>query len=234
MYDLVMLLGGTGSRMMDKPEGNKHLVEVAGKPVIEYLKNKIDRYERAVEPFKNKYIITNGQGVEQIMKTFGQGYKYLFQEKPTGVPDAIKLANPKMPFFVQLGDQFYEEEIGAFIQGFLESDKYAKVWLKDSPEASKHTTAFFSEDNWIKKFVEKPQGLPNGFVCTGMYMLKPTALQYINDLPRGQKGENNMADLMTRIQAEHGYQAVGYKMMNGFWGDINTRERVDYAQRSLR
>lgn len=227
-YDLVLLLGGTGSRMKDKPHDNKHLSKLGDKSVLERLKEKIDVYESTVNPFANKYVVTNGKGVEEIMRILGQDYIYFYQEKPTGIPDAAFLPNPKNPFMLQLGDQVYKEPISKFIEGFAKSDEYMRVWLKET-EDTNHTVALLDGDWNLKRFVEKPNyghGI-KGYVATGMYMLRPDLKKYISTLPRHTKGENDMSDLGTLVNNE---LRVGYKMLKGPWYDVNSKEYLERAK----
>ena len=220
--DLVLLLGGTGTRMTDKPNNNKHLVNVNGVPMVEHIKRKIQNYEKYVEKFDNKYVVTNGKGVDQIMSILGQGYQYFYQEKPTGIADAMTIPNPQNMFFLHLGDQFYQDEIGKFVSDIPNYTK-AKVWLKYSDQASKHTT-MFTRDNMIYKFREKPD-VKQGNVVTGLYMFDPSVLKYIEGLPRNQKGENNLADLLNEINLNDG-KIVAQKH-TGYWHDVGTDKILD-------
>jgi len=227
-YDLVLLLGGTGSRMGIKGNDNKHTKELNGKPVISYIKDKIDLYEKAVQPFANKYIVTNGKGLDQIMKTFGQDYTYFYQEKPTGIPDAAYLPNPQNRFLLHLGDQYYEEEIQSFIND--NDSRPMKVWLKDTKDTN-HTVAAMDEDGNIKKFIEKPNydSRVSAFVATGMYMLSPYLKHFINELPRHEKNENNMSDLGNKVLSFG--DKIDYQIMQGNWYDVNSQEVIKMIER---
>lgn len=228
-YDLVLLLGGTGTRMDDKPHDNKHLVDVSGKTMVEHIKEKVDRYESANQPFLNKYVVTNGKGVEQIMKILGQDYKYFYQERPTGIPDAAFIPNPKNKFLLHLGDQYYEDQIGAFMEGFYDKGEDYRAWLKYTKDTN-HTVALLDGDWNLKRFVEKPRyhNDQSAYVATGMYMLDPSVGRLIKHLPRNEKGENNMSDLGNLVNNETG--RVGYKMMKGYWYDIGSQEIRRAAQ----
>jgi dTDP-glucose pyrophosphorylase len=96
------------------------------------------------------------------------------------------------------------------------------VWLKDTKDTN-HTVALLNE-NSIKRFVEKPNypAQMSALVATGMYMLQPHLNTYIKNLPRNNKGENNMSDLGNKILSLDG--TVGRVMMQGNWYDIGNQE----------
>lgn len=220
--DLILLLGGTGSRLDITGNNNKALVEVDGKPMVEHLKNKIDEYESEVAPFTNKYIITNGLGLDRIMPILGEGYIYKFQSKPDGLLNAAYRSGTKNDFILHLGDQYYEQPLKYFITG-LKDYEQAKVWLKWSDQVSKHNTAILSYDKYIKKFIEKPN-LPQGFVSTGIYHFRNDVFNQLPHLSSDSKGETNLADVLNNIIQERDYKSVGYNVMNGSWYDCGTYE----------
>lgn len=221
MYDLCLLLGGTGSRMKMKAGDNKHIQTVGGKSVLAYIKDKIDEYEQHHRPFENKWVVTNSLGVEEIMRCLGQSYIYFYQEAPTGVPDAMAIPPIKNSLLLHLGDQFYQESLDDFMEGFEESTEIGRVWIKFTSEACHHTALLGDE------FVEKPD-IPAGHVCTGLYLLRPEALGLVTELPRHTKGENNMADLMTKLKKRG---RIGAKEMTGYWLDLGKPEAFDKAER---
>jgi len=229
-YDVVLLLGGTGSRMPNKPE-NKHLVKVNGKTMVEHAKDKIDALEDIVD-IENKYAIVSTHGVDKIMPILGEGWTYKYQSNPTGLIDAAKIANPKNPFLLYLGDQFYQEHLGRLVAGFNESGKVGRIWLKHSDQARYHTT-MFPRENLMFKFREKPN-VKEGYVVTGLYMFQPGIFKYSNNLPRNEKGENNLADVLTKVMSETGFGGIDSKIMKGYWSDVGTPEKLQQANRYAR
>jgi len=223
-YDVVLLLGGTGSRMPNKPE-NKHLVDVNGKTMVEHAKDKISQLEEIVN-VDSKYAIVNNYGTNKIMKILGNDWKYVYQEKPTGIIDAVKLAKPENSTLIYLGDQYFQDHLGSFVEGFNYSTEDVRVWYKESTEAKNHTT-MFTRDNWIYKFREKPE-VSEGKLVTGLYLLKPKLYELSNNLPRNEKGENNMADFLNVIN-NSAYRQVDARRMKGYWYDIGTPEILNKA-----
>jgi NDP-sugar pyrophosphorylase family protein len=85
----------------------------------------------------------------------------------------------------------------------------------------------FTRDNWIYKFREKPE-VSEGKLVTGLYLLKPKLYELSNNLPRNEKGENNMADFLNVINTS-AYRQVDARRMKGYWYDIGTPEILNKA-----
>lgn len=117
----VLLTGGTGTRL--KPYTNfinKHLLSVAGKPMLEYplrtLQQTVHEHDIA--------IIYN----DERIKYLGTVYTYIYQKEPSGIAAAAKLAEEFIggeEFLVLLGDNFFKKP--------LELIKPPQVWAAEIP-----------------------------------------------------------------------------------------------------
>ena len=157
------------------------------------------------------------------MPILGEDYVYHYQSQPDGLINAAKRANPKYPFVLHLGDQFYEDDLSTLTSNYR--DNTAHVTLKWSDRCRYHNTAI-TEDNYIKKFIEKPN-LPegaNGYVSTGIYIFKPEVFGMIKDLPVNCKGETDLASLLNNIIHKDGYSAITSNGHKGYWYDVGTPE----------
>lgn len=230
--DLVLLLGGSGTRMGINGNDNKALVEVAGKQIISRIKDKIDQYEKNYHKFSNKYVITNGKGLDRIMPILGEGYIYCYQSKSDGLLNAAYRAKPENKFLLHLGDQCYQQDL----QDFITTDfKIAKVWLKRSDQYKYHNTAIMSADGDIKQFVEKPTNLSDkeGYVSTGIYLMDPSIFEFLPNLVVDQKGETNLADVLNQVINKFPYHSIQKSVMTGYWFDVGTPEITQQANNVL-
>lgn len=118
----VILAGGLGTRLYPFTKViNKHLMNIAGKPMIQYP---IETLKRA--DIKDIIIVTNPRHIKQFKKIIdekeiGVNITYQGQEKATGIADALHKAkdlvgNEKM--VVVLGDNILMDDIGGFIEDF--------------------------------------------------------------------------------------------------------------------
>ena len=90
----VVLLAGKGTRMAMDYEGPKHLLPVAGKPIIEHA---LDQLPREVSEL---VFIVGGPHEEAIRQHFSTGIYggrrivFLVQEEPLGIAHAFRVAAP--------------------------------------------------------------------------------------------------------------------------------------------
>lgn len=169
----VILAGGTGSRLWPITKAiNKHLLPVYNHPMVYYpLKTLIDG------GLKDILIVTNPQDVPSFEEIFGNGsefkinIQYIVQNKPTGIADAVSLAEQ----FAQdqivciLGDNILMNlNLKKAINEF-KKQKGAKVFLKKVKDPRPYGIAKIANGQ-IKNIIEKPKKTNSNLAVIGLYM----------------------------------------------------------------
>ncbi len=87
--EVIILCGGTGTRLMPLTK-NKHkaLVEVDGKPIIEWQLRWLQKYD--IE--KKNVILACGHMLESLKNYLGNSVKYSIEKEPLGTGGALKQA----------------------------------------------------------------------------------------------------------------------------------------------
>ena len=166
----VILAAGEGMRMRpltdDKP---KQLVEVAGKPILDYI------FE-ALPPEITEAILVVGYRGDQIKAHYGDHFgklrlTYETQEQPTGTMEAVRRARPHL----QEGERFmvmYADDIhgAAGIKACVESSGLAiSVLAVEDPR--RFGVVETDEKGRVTEVVEKPEHPRSNLVSTGVFVL---------------------------------------------------------------
>ena len=87
MIDIVVLAAGKGTRM--HIECPKCLVRINGKEMIKYL---LEELEKVKKDYDSKVHIVIGYKKDELVKTLGEKYHYIYQEKQLGTGHALLCA----------------------------------------------------------------------------------------------------------------------------------------------
>ncbi len=235
----VILAGGSGSRMGLLALGlNKHLLPVAGEPMILHPVRKL-----AGAGVRDVLVVTSPEGVGPIARLLGDGSRfscrvtYRVQESPGGVADALSLAGGfcgGSPICVLLGDNVFHDPLGPFLDA---ARKYAPwkawVWVKGVPDARAYGVPVM-RDGRVSRVVEKPDdpdALGGHFAVVGVYAYPPGVFAAVASLSPSPRGELEITDLNNSYA---GRRALGDLPMQGWWVDAGTPESLAEADRLAR
>jgi len=225
----VILVAGEGTRLrpltftIPKP-----LISMLGKPLI----------VREVEMFKDAnikdFILVIGymgwmfKEVLSDGNDLGVSIKYVVQSQRLGIAHAIYRAIEDdvltKPFIAYLGDNFFEENLRKFVEGFIHEDYDVFTVLTKAKDPTRFGYVVLS-DGRITKLIEKPKEPPvGGYTLTGFYAFRDPDLveRAFKDLKPSQRGEYEITDLIQWF-VDRGYR-IGYTIANGWWKDMGTPE----------
>lgn len=196
---VVIPLAGFGTRLRPhtytKP---KPLINVAGKPVLGHLLDKI-----AGLPI-DEYIFIVGHLGEQVADYVQREYKlnarFVEQTEMLGQSHAIWLARESIghePTFVIFVDTLFETDLS--VLGTTESD--AVIFVKEVEDPRSFGVVTLNESGYITRFVEKPKEMDNRLAVIGLYYFRDgraliDAIQETMDRRMMTKGEYYLADAM--------------------------------------
>jgi len=223
---VVILAGGYGKRLrpltIDKP---KPLVEVAGRPILEWQ----------ILHFKSlgfrEFVLLVGYKWEKIVERLGSGRRlgvriaYVVEDEPLGTGGAIRNAEHLLRgedyFIVVNGDVITNLDARRLVERLGGSVIAAMALV---PLRSPYGIVEVDENGLVARFVEKPT--LDYWINAGVYAFKPEVLDWLperGDIER--KGFPELAE--AKRLAGVGFQDV-------YWRSIDTVKDVEEASQQLR
>lgn len=213
----VILAAGEGKRMrpltLERP---KPLIEVAGRPVLEYI---IDAMPQEV----GEVILVVGYKADMIRAHFGESYggrriTYADQPTPTGTAHALALAKPFLTggrFIFSYGDDIHGAE------AIRKALAYPLAILAtEHPEPSKFGVISLNADGTLADIVEKPEVPPTNLISAGVMVLDQRIFDY--ETVRHENGEYYLTHPLGLFAKEHPFMVVeqDFWIPMGYPGDI--------------
>jgi dTDP-glucose pyrophosphorylase len=200
----LILAGGRGKRMGEVyQDRNKCMIEVEGKPLIEYSLN------CASQTNVSEIIIVVGHKAEEITNAYGNKYngkmiRYVIQPEQKGLVHAIECAREaigKEDFMLMLGDELMvKPKHSEMIKKYHDENLFALcgvVNVEDKNLIKKTYAVIQGGDNRIFRLIEKPSNPMNNVMGTGNCLFKNEIFSYIPQTPINQKrGEKELPDLI--------------------------------------
>ncbi|MFT4313148.1 MAG: nucleotidyltransferase family protein [Candidatus Woesearchaeota archaeon] len=234
----IILAGGYATRLHPLTENQpKHLLPIQGKPMIEYLFEKLQTL-----PIDEYYLVTNAKFATHFQKWAEQSQWaddiIIVNDQTTSNDDrlgsigdilyAIDTYNIIDDFFIigadnitdfdfqQLYDEFEQKKkpiVGAYDVGDLSQvSQFGQITIDDSSK--------------ITSFVEKPENPSSTLISTLFYMIPHTSLPIIRSLV--EEGNSDKAGfLIKRLIDETDVYSVVHK---GYWFDIGTPQMYKQTQ----
>lgn len=226
--DVILMAGGEGKRLRPLTDHvPKPLLEVGGKPIIEYNIKRL-----AKVGVKNIFLSINYLG-EQLIEYFGNGsneglnIRYVKENKPLGTIGSILLVDSfeHDDIIVMNSDLLTNIDFADFYNLFKAKDADMAVattsYQVDIPYAILEVNAF----NQVKSLKEKPRY--TYYSNAGIYILKKSILSMI---PKDTFFDST--DLMDKL-IEMNLKLITYPI-NGYWLDIGKHEDFAKAQEDIK
>lgn len=231
----LILAGGRGKRLGNITDSlNKCMLELAGKPVLEY------NLDRAAELDIDEIILVVGHRAEDIINRYGMDYKgkrirYVIQWEQKGLVHAIECARDvinKDAFFLLLGDEILvDSRHKEMLQAFMREDVFAicgVMFQKDREKIRRTYTVLTDDNNRIFRLIEKPKNALNNWQGTGHCIFKSDILSYIERTPiHPERGERELPDLI-QVAVDDGWLVKIFDICDKYI-NINTEEDLENA-----
>ena len=178
-----ILAGGKGERLMPLTRNTpKVMVEVKGKPILEY------NIELAKRFGVKEVVLGAGHLAEKIRAYFGDGKKfgvkivYSIESEFLGTGGALKLAQRFFgsDFLMMNGDELKDFNPEPILKTHFAEGAVATLCLKEIHDASEFG-AVRLEGSRITSFDEKNVRTKNATVSAGLYILSPKIFDYLPD-----------------------------------------------------
>lgn len=197
---VIIPLAGFGTRLRPhtytKP---KPLINVAGKPVLGHLLDKIAGLEISEYIFIVGYL---GEQVEEYVNSeYKLNAKFVEQKELLGQAHAIWLAREYIhddePVFILFVDTLFEADLSQL--GKTDAD--AVIFVKEVVDPRPFGVVTLDKDKYITGFVEKPDTMDNRLAVVGLYYFKSGkaligSIKELMDRKKMTKNEYFLADAM--------------------------------------
>ncbi len=223
----VVLAGGTGSRLFPLTKvTNKHLLPVGREPMIFHPVRKLT--DAGIDEI---LIVTGVDHMGDVVNLLGSGkeygcrFTYKVQDEAGGIAQALGLAENfagGVPVCVILGDNVFEQPIGASVSAFERQRRGARVVLKRVPDPSRFGVAEVDGDR-IVRIVEKPRSPRSDLAVTGIYFYDAHVFDTIRTLRPSARGELEITDVNNHYLNAGELQ---YDVLEGWWTDAGTFESL--------
>ena len=220
-----ILAGGKGERLMPLTKDTpKVMVEVKGKPILEY------NVELAKRFGAEEVVLGVGHLHEKIRDYFGTGKKfgvkmrYSVEKEFLGTGGALKLAQGffDSDFLMMNGDELKAFEPEKLAETHFAENAVATLALKEIPDASEFGSVTL-EGNRITSFDEKKGNAEKAIVSAGLYILKHEIFNYF---PEGKSSIKR--EVFPKLAREGRLCGVPVK---GRWLPTDNLQRLENARR---
>ncbi len=209
----------------------KHLLPVAGKPVIRHVLDMI-----ASAGIEEIGIVVSPATLELFRRALAPQTSvhitYILQPEPKGLAHAMLCAQGFVgheDFLMVLGDNLLGEGLGPILTKFKREQTHI-VALSAVDEPQRFGVAVV-EDDRILRLVEKPKEPPSHWAVVGVYLFRPSIFSAACDLPPSPRGELEITDAIQRLVEEG--EPVRAHFLQDWWQDVGRPADLLAAQARL-
>ena len=221
----VVLAAGEGARLQPITATRpKHMIQVGGKPILEYCLNAL-----SFSGITEVIIVTHYKGFA-IKQYFGNGEEmglditYAEQAEMLGTANAVNIVEPYIngDFVLVYGDLLFSREVMANIIRLFESEGPAAVMAVVSVEAPQsYGIVELENDKIIKCVVEKPEAgkAPSNLANAGLYVVSEKIFNKIKQTKASIRGECELTEALS-LFIEAGKPVLASKISKDDWIDV--------------
>lgn len=228
----VIMAGGEGKRLRpltcDRP---KPMVYVANRPIMEHIVNLLKRYNIFDIAVTLQYMPNNIKDYFDKGEALGVVLRYYTEDMPLGTAGSVKNVGEYLDetFVVISGDVLTDVDIAEALRFHKEKNAVATMVLKSVPVPLEYGVVITDDDGRIKKFLEKPNWgeVFSDTVNTGIYILEPEVLSYIEENKFCDFGKDIFPMLLQRDVPLYGYVTKKY------WCDVGDVTSYRHAHKDI-
>ena len=200
---------------------NKHLLELANKPLIFYA------IEKVVSAGITEIGIVVKEGDTEIQKVVGDGSRWGVKIRyipqvggAKGLAHAVYCAQNFVgsePFMVYLGDNIINDDISVLREKFEKENINCLLSLAKVPRPERFGVPEFDNNGKILRIEERPIKPKSEYAVAGLYFYDNNAHKAYPHIKPSFRGSYEIADLHTWL-AQNGYN-VQWQEIQGWWKD---------------
>jgi UDP-N-acetylglucosamine diphosphorylase/glucosamine-1-phosphate N-acetyltransferase len=221
----VILAAGEGVRLQPITATRpKHLIQVGGKPILEYCLNAVK-----ASGITEVIVVTHYMG-DAIRQCFADGenmglkISYAEQTEMLGTGSAVSVVEPYVDgdFVLIYGDLLFASEALADVVRLFEAEKPAAVMAVvpvEKPES--YGVVELEKEKIVKRIVEKPttEETPSNLANAGVYMLSNKIFEKIRQTKASVRGESELTDALSLLIAD-GKTILASRISKDNWIDV--------------
>lgn len=226
MRNALVTAGGRATRLRPITHTlNKHLIPLAGKPMLFYV------IEKLAEAGIERVIVNVNPGERELQRHVGDGSRwgvaitYLEQTGgPKGLGHIITNAERHLggePFCFYLGDNIFLGSIRRFIERFERDALHCLLALSRVSDPQRFGVPEIV-DGRIVRVEEKPAHPKSPYAVTGIYCYTPEVFAAARAIAPSPRGEYEISDIHSWLIARG--CRVGYEEITGWWKDTGKPE----------
>ncbi len=221
----VLLAAGAGERLMPITATRpKHLIKIAGKPILEFC---LEAVKRAGV---NEVIVVTHYMGETIRNYFGDGAKlglkvaYVEQGKMLGTGNATEVVEPYLDgdFILIYGDLLFgQNTVKTVIEKFKESEAAVAMAVVPVEKTENYGIVEQNVQREVKRIVEKPPAgkAPSNLANAGIYAFSKEIFDEIKRTKTSIRGEWELTDAISML-VKCGKTVNAVELSKGEWFDI--------------
>jgi glucose-1-phosphate thymidylyltransferase len=238
MFDAIILAGGYGKRLWPIALNTaKPLLPVCGRPVIEYIMEKLDEVECL-----RRILISTNLRFEDDFRRWARSYgderievvveESRSEEEKLGAVKALSRLSQRLEHdaLIVAGDNLFTGSLTLMVKRYSGRPIIALYDVGDSELARLYGVVRVDDEARIIDFVEKPEKPFSTLVSTGIYILPRQIFDMIEEYLGGGGGRDRLGDF---IQWLHRKTPVYGYVLDGDWWDIGDIESYRRAIETL-
>jgi len=202
----VLLAAGEGTRMRPLTVSTpKPMLPVADRPLVAHTADAV------VDAGIDELVLVVGYEAEDVRAYFGSEYRgvpveYAVQDEQLGTAHAVDCAREHLegPFAVLNGDDLYDAPSVAALLDAGRDGPAICTYHADNPE---NYGVVQVADGAVTDIVEKPTDPATNLVNVGAYVFPAAARDWL-DVPKSERGEHEITDVLARVIDEHRVEPV--------------------------
>jgi len=221
----IILAGGQGTRLYPLTKvTNKHLLPIAGEPMIYYPLRKLTE-----AGIKEIMVVTGVDHATGITSLLGSGkdhncaLTYKVQDEPDGIAGALRLCKNFVgdsACVVLLGDNIFKDNLKDEVASFAQSDEDCRLFFKRVADPRRYGVGTFDGDRLVE-LNEKPEKPDSNLACVGIYFYSSRVFDAIEDIEPSPRGEY---EITTVNNVFIGAGTCGHAVLDDVWSDAGTMD----------
>jgi UDP-N-acetylglucosamine diphosphorylase / glucose-1-phosphate thymidylyltransferase / UDP-N-acetylgalactosamine diphosphorylase / glucosamine-1-phosphate N-acetyltransferase / galactosamine-1-phosphate N-acetyltransferase len=221
----VLLAAGAGERLMPLTATRpKHLIKVAGKPILQFCLEAVKRAD-----ISEAIIVTHYMG-GAIKDYFGDGSKlglkltYVEQKAILGTGNAAEVAEPYIDgdFVLIYGDLLFgQDAVKDVLAQFKKGNTAAVMAVVPVDRPENYGIIEQDANGKVKRLVEKPtaEKAPSNLANAGIYAFSKEVFNALKQTKKSVRGEWELTDAITML-AEEGKTVLAAQLSKEDWFDV--------------
>jgi len=207
---------------------NKHLIPLAGKPMLAHVIEKI--VEAGITDI---YVNVNPGELESMRASLGDGSafgaKLTYLEQvggAKGVAHVVANAEEYLKgerFLFFLGDNIILGSIKRFVERFEKEKLDCMLAFSRVKDPQRFGVPEFNADGSLKRVIEKPSNPPSPYAVTGIYLYDTRFFDAFRTIQPSPRGEFEISDVNSWYVSNG---RVGYEEITGWWKDTGTPDAL--------